>query len=244
LSNTAHHPIYVGTAGWTVPTAHAAGFPEDGTHLARYSRRLDAVEINSSFYRPHRPATYARWAASGPDGFRFAVKVPKEITHRLKLVDAEQPLERFLSEVSSLGAGLGPLLIQLPPSLTFDAHVAEAFFTNLRRLFTGSVVCEPRHSSWFGEETDVLLADLQVSRAAADPAPAPEAARPGGWRGLTYHRLHGSPRIYYSDYEDDTLQKLCGKLREESRSAPVWCIFDNTALGAAAGNALSVRAAI
>ena len=231
--------VYVGTAGWTLPREAASDFPEEGTHLARYAQRFCGVEINSSFYKPHRPATYARWAASVPADFRFAVKVPKEITHRLKLVDTTAPLERFLGEATALEAKLGPLLVQLPPSLAFDRQVAEAFFASLRARFTGSVVCEPRHPSWFGSEAERVLTDFQVARVAADPAPVPEAAHPGGWQGLAYYRLHGSPRIYYSAYSDDALKTLAQNLRRSSQSVPAWCIFDNTALGAATGNALS-----
>jgi uncharacterized protein YecE (DUF72 family) len=141
--------IHVGCAGWSIPRQYAEHFPERGTHLERYAQRLPAVEINSSFYRPHRSATYARRAASVPASFRFAVKVPREITHTRRLRDVAEPLERFLSESAALGATLGPLLLQLPPSLRFNADIAEAFFTILRARFSGSVVCEPRHASWF-----------------------------------------------------------------------------------------------
>ncbi len=85
-----------------------------------------------------------------------------------------------------------------------------------------------------------FLAWVQVARVAADPAPAPRGAVPGGWDGLVYYRLHGSPRMYYSDYPDAYLDELARTLAAAARSAPVWCIFDNTALGAATANALKV----
>jgi uncharacterized protein YecE (DUF72 family) len=230
---------YVGTAGWTIPAAHKNEFPAEGTHLARYSQRLRAVEINSSFYKPHRVSTYERWAASVPDDFRFAVKIPREITHHLKLVDTAAPLERFLAEVAGLGAKSGPLLVQLPPSLSFEAGLASAFFAMLRDRFDGSVVCEPRHPGWFGPDAERMLADYQIARVAADPAPVPEAAHPAGWNGLAYYRLHGSPRIYYSAYPEDALRALWQDLHARVQTAQVWCIFDNTALGAATADALS-----
>jgi uncharacterized protein YecE (DUF72 family) len=235
--------IYVGCAGWGIPKAHAEHFPAEGSHLERYARRFPAVEINSSFYRPHRPATYARWAASVPDHFRFAVKVPKEITHvhRLDAAAAPAALDRFLSEAGTLGAKLGPLLVQLPPSLAFDAGAVGAFFTALRQRFAGAVVCEPRHGNWFRPDVDQVLAGFQVARVAADPARVPSAAEPGGWSGLVYYRLHGSPRMYYSGYSADYLAALARRLAEEAaRSVPVWCIFDNTALGSATVDALTV----
>ncbi|HEY0833275.1 MAG TPA: DUF72 domain-containing protein, partial [Azospirillum sp.] len=143
------HPIHIGTAGWSVPKAVADAFPGPGTHLERYARVLPAVEINTSFYRPHKPETFERWAASTPAGFRFAVKVPRAVTHVARLRDAGDPLARFLGEAAHLGDRLGPLLVQLPPSLPFDPLVAGAFLADLRARFAGAVVCEPRHRTWF-----------------------------------------------------------------------------------------------
>jgi uncharacterized protein YecE (DUF72 family) len=234
--------ILVGCAGWSIPRQHADHFPERGTHLERYAQRLAVVEINSSFYRPHRPQTYARWAASVPETFQFAVKVPKVITHTRRLHDATEVLERFLSEIKALGEKLGPLLLQLPPSLRFDAQVVTAFLTALRDRFSGSVVCEPRHASWFCEEAEHLLVSAQIARAGVDPAPVPEAARPAGWPGLVYYRLHGSPQMYESPYSSAELETLEQTLRAAAQAAPTWCIFDNTALGAATTNALELYA--
>lgn len=109
-------PLHLGTAGWALPRAEQPVFPPEGTHLQRYAARFPAVEINSSFHRPHAPATYARWSASVPDHFRFAVKAPKTITHERRLADAEDRLDAFLAQVSGLGEKLGCLLLQLPPN--------------------------------------------------------------------------------------------------------------------------------
>ncbi len=111
----------IGTAGWSIPAQHAGAFPGEGSHHERYSRRFSAVEINTSFYRPHRPGTYQRWAATVPADFRFAVKMPKEITHTRRLLQVTEPLTRFLGEAGALGEKLGPILVQLPPSLAFKA---------------------------------------------------------------------------------------------------------------------------
>jgi uncharacterized protein YecE (DUF72 family) len=131
--------------------------------------------------------------------------------------------------------------VQLPPSLEFDGEVAEAFFAALRRRFGRAVACEPRHASWFGAEADGVLARMRVARVAADPAPAPAAAEPGGWDGLVYRRLHGSPRTYYSAYSEDFIATLAERMRAGAAAGvPAWCIFDNTAAGAATSNALSL----
>jgi hypothetical protein len=118
--------IRIGCAGWALPKAYAARFPAEGSHLARYAGALPAVEINSSFYKPHKPATYTKWAESVPEEFRFAVKLPKEATHGCRLVDAEAILDRFLPEATALDVKLGPILVQLPPSLEFSATVPES----------------------------------------------------------------------------------------------------------------------
>ena len=236
-------PIHIGCAGWTLPRGVQPVFPEEGTHLARYAARFPAVEINSSFYRPHRPATYERWAASVPAGFRFAVKVPKEITHERRLADAGDALARLLEQLGGLGDRLGCLLVQLPPSLGFDERVAGGFARSLRALYGGAVAVEPRHESWFRPEAERLLAEHAMARVAADPARVPAAAEPGGDPGLVYYRLHGSPRIYYSSYGADYLDALAARLRSAAaRGASTWCIFDNTASGAATGDALDLLA--
>jgi uncharacterized protein YecE (DUF72 family) len=233
-------PIAIGTAGWSIRSEHKPQFPSEGTHLERYAKRLNAVEINSSFYRPHRPATYERWAASVPDGFRFAVKVLREITHKKRLSDATEDFDRFCGQCEALGDRMGPLLVQLPPSLPHQPEVARPFFATLRDRFRGTVACEPRHASWFTPAVDKELVGFRVARVAADPAPAPGAGVPGGWPGLVYYRLHGSPKIYYSDYAPEVLASVARDLvARADGGAEVWCIFDNTALGAATDNALS-----
>lgn len=237
--------LRIGCVAWTIPKGVAGEFPAAGSHLERYAARFSAVEIDTSFYRPHRPATYARWAASVPAGFRFAVKVPRTITHERRLGDVDEPLARFLGEVAALGDRLGPLLVQLPPSLAFERAVAGAFWAGLRRRFAGAVVCEPRHPSWFTAEAERLLVDVAVARVAADPAQARvdpgQAAAPGGWPGLVYLRLHGSPQIYRSAYSPQRLDALAGTLTElGARGTPAWCIFDNTAAGAAPVDALAL----
>jgi len=233
---------YIGTAGWSVPAAHAAAFPAEGSQLERYAAVMNAVEINSSFYRPHRPQTYERWAASTPAGFRFAVKCPKQITHEARLEGTEDALARFVGEAGALGGKWTVLLVQLPPSLRFDARVAGRFFEQVRAAFGGAIVCEPRHASWFTPAAEQLMRDGEVARAAADPAKWPGAEVPAGHPSVFYFRWHGSPRIYWSDYGDDWLQDRARQLKALPQGVARWCVFDNTASGAALGNALQLRA--
>ena len=208
----------IGTAGWSIPAQHAGAFPSKGSQLERYSRRFSSVEINSSFYRPHRLGTYQRWAATVPADFRFAVKMPKEITHTRPLAQVAEPLTRFLGETEALGEKLGPILVQLPPSLAFKADLG-SFYLDLRARFEGDVACEPRHRSWFTDEVDHLLAALSTTRVTADPAVVPRAAEPGGWSGFRYYRLHKSPRMYYSAYSREALNALAQRLTDDHGAA-------------------------
>ncbi|MFL6717875.1 MAG: DUF72 domain-containing protein, partial [Burkholderiaceae bacterium] len=154
--------IMVGCAGWSLSSAVQPRFPGEGSHLERYARIFPSVEINSSFYRPHKPSTYARWRDSVPPGFRFSLKLPKEITHERRLRDIAEPVAVFLDAAGQLADRFGCLLVQMPPSLAFDEAAATALFASLRdRLQTG-IACEPRHQSWFGEEATALLARFQV----------------------------------------------------------------------------------
>ena len=234
--------VRIGTAGWTMPSAAAPAFPAGGTSLERYAERFNCVEINSSFHRQHRIATWERWRDSVPGGFRFAVKLPKTITHQAKLIDCGPALGEFLAQAHALGDKLGVLLVQLPPKLEFDAAAAPAFFADLAARTPSAIACEPRNPSWFTPAADARLAALRVARVASDPALAPVAAVPGGWPGLGYWRLHGSPVMYRSSYAG----RLDGYARTIAASpAPDrWCLFDNTASSAASGDALALGAAL
>jgi uncharacterized protein YecE (DUF72 family) len=242
-SSARNSGAHVGTAGWAIPAGVRDRFGDGGSALERYATRLDVAEINSSFHRPHRRSTYERWARSVPHSFRFAVKLPKVITHQRKLVDCAEPLARFADEVTGLGERMGPVLIQLPPSFAFAAGVVAPFLHDLRALLDAPVVCEPRHPSWFAAEVGTWLEEHRVARVAADPAPVPAAAEPGGWPGLRYRRLHGSPRTYWSGYDDDAVRAHAAAAAQAWAAGPEsWTIYDNTAGGEAAGNALAMRA--
>ena len=232
----------VGCAGWGIPRHAAAYFVSVGTHLDRYSEVFNSCEINSSFYRSHKEETWERWAGSVPAEFRFSVKAPRTITHEAKLNCGPEVLSEFLQQIEFLGDKLGPVLIQLPPSLEFDCARAGQFLTMLRQEYAGDVVWEPRHKSWFNNRVDDLLKVFHVARVAADPACGPPAGLPGGFESLAYFRLHGAPRRYYSAYSDDFLDALSARVTSLALRARVWCVFDNTASGAAIQNALVLSA--
>jgi len=235
----------IGCAGWSIPSAHAALFGAGDSHLARYATRFDVTEINSTFYRAHQARTFERWAASVPARFRFSAKLPKAVTHEARLQGVGDALSAFFDALAGLGPKLGGVLVQLPPSLAFDARVANRFFAMLRRRCPASIACEPRHASWFEPAVEALWQRYAIARVAADPARVPAAAQPGGAgtpAGWSYWRWHGSPRVYYSRYDDAALQALARSLRAvHDPRAPAWCILDNTALGHAVDDAARLQ---
>jgi uncharacterized protein YecE (DUF72 family) len=236
---------FVGCAGWSLPRDIQHAFPPEGSHLQRYSQVFSASEINSSFHRPHSRATYERWAGSVPSGFRFSLKLPKTITHVAKLAGTEPLLDAFFEQAAGLGDRLGCLLVQLPPSLAFDAGIAAAFFDALAQRHAGPVALEPRHASWFTGEVDAWLAARAVSRVLADPVRHEGGAAPGGDPQRIYLRLHGSPRMYYSSYEPELLRVVAHRTAIALREGrEVWCMFDNTAGNAAAHNAVALAHAL
>jgi uncharacterized protein YecE (DUF72 family) len=233
----------IGCAGWAIPKEASARFPAEGSHLQRYAARFNAVEINSSFYRPHRPATYARWAGSVPPAFRFAVKLPRSISHQQRLAGAGALLRQFAGEAGALGGKLGCVLVQLPPSLQFGPAIAADFFAALNDNFSCMLACEARHPSWFGAEAGELLRKNSISRVIADP-PAGQPGPHVPTAAAVYLRLHGAPKVYYSSYNKEYILELAQKLAETREAGhAAWCIFDNTAAGHAIPNALSLMTA-
>jgi uncharacterized protein YecE (DUF72 family) len=234
----------IGCAGWSLHKDVAAAFPEDGSHLERYAAVFPAVEINSSFYRPHQPQTYARWAAAVPPDFRFAVKLPKSISHEARLRDADDLLDRFAFEVNHLGAKLGCVLVQLPPKGVFDEEAARDFLPRLRARVGCMLAWEARHPTWFSDTASAVLREHGVTRVIADP-PAGQPGPHAPSSAASYIRLHGSPKVYYSSYPPEFLREVEQRIAAlTANGADCWCIFDNTAAFAAVPNALEVLRAL
>ena len=234
--------MYIGTASWNLPKVYAENFPEDGTHLMRYSQNLNAVEINSSFYRDHKPATYKKWAESVPKDFRFSVKLSRLFTHTQALKVSSAELHAVLNGILELGNKLGVLLVQLPPSLGFDSKIAEDFFDKLRVVYGGPVAFEPRHKTWLTPPALELMRRFSLSKVVADPDPCPLPLEKNPLSQILYYRLHGSPEIYKSNYEMPELQKLQTQMQSlQEKTGALWCIFDNTTFGYATLNALQLK---
>lgn len=234
--------VRIGCAGWGLNDTVAEHFPGEGTHLERYAQVLQCVEINSSFYKPHRPETYARWRDAVPAAFRFSIKLPRTITHDARLANCEALIDDFLQSATQLGDTLGCLLAQSPPSLAFEPELAEAFFASLRERTALPIAFEARHESWFSVEAAAMLKAKHIAYVDADPQPADCVIKRRADTSLAYFRLHGSPELYRSSYEYPYLDALALTLHDRAKKArEVWCIFDNTAAGCAQPNALRLK---
>lgn len=234
---------YIGTAGWCIPAQIKEHFPVEGSHLQRYSKIFNCVEINSTFYKTHKPESFAKWATCVPDYFRFSVKLSRYFTHDKKLMEVGIKLQEALYGYSQLQDKLGVLLVQLPPSLIFNQDNAENFLDHLRQYYTGIVVWEPRHRTWSSLNVLKLFEKYHIHRVIADPEPWPIKNE---LKSLTekfrYFRLHGSPEIYKSSYSRKTINNLKQDiLISQEKNIPSWIIFDNTTFGFATENALMLK---
>ena len=224
--------VHVGIAGWATPPVHRIDRQPGHSQLKYYAEHFSCVEINSSFYRPHRACTYTRWREETPAHFLFSVKMPRVISHDARLRHAASEVSRFYEAIEHLQPKLGVVLIQLPPSLEFSASIVRSFFKKMPRLTGTAITCEPRHVSWFTRAADDALRNASVSRVATDPARHLGSGSPAGAPELAYFRWHGSPQMYYSKYTHAQLTAFLTQLKICAAKS-VWCTFDNTARYAA-----------
>jgi len=232
----------IGTSGWSYREWLGGFYPRGlpaGRYLEHYSRQFDTVELNASFYRPLDPAAIARWVETTADGFVFAVKGSKQITHIYKLQQPQNTLGPFLERIAGFGAKLGPILFQLPPHWHKDTGRLASF---LAALPAGQrYVVELRDPTWLADDVYALLREHNVAFCIYDLAgfetPSIVTA------DFVYLRLHGSGKTrYVGSYSAEQLQRWAGEIQgwlAEGRD--VYCYFDNTADGAATRNAGELR---
>lgn len=231
--------MFIGTAGWSIPKDYSKYFPEEGSHLKRYSQAFNMVEINSSFYREHQAKTYVRWKDEVPREFRFSVKLAQKLIHECGFKPKAKELEASLENILHLEEKLGVILIQTPGKMGFHLKNAERFYKLIRKSYDGPLAIEPRNIEWISKESKNLMMDYGISKVIADP----ERCAGGGKTilkagGLTYYRLHGSPIIYRSSYSQEYLENLATQTKKLKN---VWCVFDNTSFGVATQNALDLK---
>jgi uncharacterized protein YecE (DUF72 family) len=157
--------LYLGTSGWSYADWEGTLYPEglpSGSRLAEYAKHYATVEIDSTFYGTPRRSTVEKWREIVPEGFLFAAKFPREVTHEQNLVDAEAETENFVRTMAELGDRLGPLLIQLPPSFAVEGMgVLEDFLKGLPEGYRYAV--EVRHRSWLGSDLPEMLRERSVA---------------------------------------------------------------------------------
>lgn len=266
--------ILIGTSGWQYPSWRGDFYPAGLPHareLAYLATRFATVEVNGTFYSLTRPTACAAWRQQVPEGFLFAIKGSRYITHMLKLRRFEPALANFFaSGILRLGPTLGPILWQLPPQLPFDRARARAFFLALPRDVAGAErwarrhdarttgraaltaaggadgplrhALEVRHASWLTEEALAVMRAFDVALVAADTA-GRHPFSTVRTADFAYVRLHGSTVLYASRYRTGELTSWATRIAGWARGgADVFVYFDNDARGHAPHDALRLRA--
>ncbi len=232
--------IRVGCSGWVYNHWRNIFYPKEVPQKAWfefYARHFDTVEINNSFYRLPKPETFAGWRKRSPDGFCFAVKASRFITHIKRLKDPEESVKRFFESVEPLGDRTGPILWQLAPSFHRDDERLAAFLQALPRSYLHTF--EFRHKSWLDAEVYALLSEHRVALCIPDRPDLPQDVRcTTDW---SYLRLHGSNHDN-GDYSQAELDTWAGRIREFAEDGTdVWVYFDNDQHGFAIDNARYLR---
>jgi uncharacterized protein YecE (DUF72 family) len=233
---------FIGTSGWVYKgwRAHLYADAPVRRWLEVASRTFDALEINGSFYTQIKPETYAKWRAETPDGFKFAVKGHRFVTHYKRLRDCADSVARLRDQASGLGDKLAAVVWQLPSNFQVDVARLDDFLRALR-VWPVPHALELRHRSWFTDEVARRMRDANVAVCMGDAPDFPM------WREVTsnlvYARLHGHTRKYHSSYSTTSLQRWAADIERwiaEGREVHVY--FDNDAEGHAVRNAVALRA--
>jgi uncharacterized protein YecE (DUF72 family) len=225
--------LYVGTSGWQYAHWKGGLYPDDlpeGRWLERYAAAFQTVEVNSTFYRLPSETTFAAWAEHTPEDFVVALKMSRFLTHVKRLEDPAEPVARLLARAARLGPKLGPVLLQLPPTLRGDAKLLDdalaCFPAEVR------VAVEPRESSWFSDAVAEVLGNRGAALCLADrPGWDPPRWRTTGWG---YVRLHEGQARARPCYGRPALDRWAAALAERfSPEADVFAYFNNDARGCA-----------
>jgi uncharacterized protein YecE (DUF72 family) len=233
--------LYIGLSGWSYDAWKGAfyqGVPRS-RWLEHYAAHFPAVEVNGTFYREQRPNTLRGWAERTPDGFSFAIKGHKYLTHNLKLREPEEPFARQMASAAHLGPKLRAVVWQLPGSLHKDLARLRRFAALLASWPGVGQAMEFRHPSWFDDEVAAVLSEHGIAACISDAATWPR------WDAviapLVYVRLHGSKATYVSAYGRQGLAPWAERARawlDQGRTVHVY--FDNTDGGAAVADGLDL----
>jgi uncharacterized protein YecE (DUF72 family) len=229
----------IGTSGWNYPHWNEIFYPvarPKSRWLEFYAECFDTVELNATFYGLPKPKTFENWKQRTPDHFLWAIKANKYITHTKRLKEPKEPLERLYAAACALGEKLGPILFQLPPSLPFNQEEFESFCQSVDS--SQRHVLEVRHRSWIDDELFCLLERYNMAFCIADSAgryPLHETVT----ADFIYIRLHGSKKLYASDYSEEELQTWAQKIKDWGKDTYIY--FDNDFEGYAVKNARRLK---
>jgi|UniRef100_A0A7C4EMD2 uncharacterized protein YecE (DUF72 family) len=231
--------IFIGTSGWQYGHWRGIFYPQDLKYsewFGFYCKHFSTVEINVTFYRDVKPSTFQKWYSITPDEFLFSVKTSRQITHFKKLKVTQELVDNFLNRTAFLKEKLGVILIQLPPSLKFDKSVIKDFFSILDKAYRYTI--EVRNKTFIDDVFFNILKENNIAFCISD-----SAGRYPFYETITadfvYIRLHGSQRLYASEYTEEELKQWCQKIKSWNKTTYVY--FDNDYMGYAVKNALQLK---
>lgn len=233
--------LHVGTSGWVYASWRGRLYPPalaQRRWLAHYATVFSCVEVNGSFYRLPEESTFARWAETVPDGFRFAVKASRYVTHFQRLLNAGESVARVTGRARALGHKLGPILWQLRPDMALDLARLDGFLAVLPRDLRH--VIEPRHESWFVEPVRERLIAAGVGICSWEMLGVERLPEPTA--GFAYVRFHGATAKYGGTYTEELLRPWADRIRawaDDGRE--VWAFFNNDIDGHAVEDAQTLE---
>lgn len=231
-------PVFIGTSGWQYRHWRRMFYPEGlatAHWLEHYAARFATVEVNNTFYHLPRPETFSDWARRTPPDFTFALKMSRYLTHLKRLQEPAQPVATFLERALRLGPKLGPVLLQLPPTLSVDLA---ALSETLALLSPVRVAVEFRHDSWHTDDVHQVLADHGAAWCLADSrSRTTPFRRTAGWTYLRFHDGAGWPDPCYDEHQ---LAEWAGRLAGEwGPDARIYAYFNNDGRGCAPRDAVT-----
>jgi uncharacterized protein YecE (DUF72 family) len=233
--------VRIGCSGWQYRHWRGRFYPLDlpaDRWLEHYAAAFDTVELNNSFYRLPEPEAFGAWRRRTPDGFLFAVKASRYLTHLKRLREPREPLDRLWSRAERLGDRLGPMLYQLPPRWHLDVSRLEQFAAALPSRRRQAI--EFRDPSWYGREILALLDEHRVALCLHDMPGS--ATRPEPIGPFVYVRFHGATGKYRGGYSSQMLSAWATRMVDWANAGcPVYAYFNNDAGAHAVRDALRLR---
>lgn len=233
--------VHIGTSGWSYKHWTGLLYPpalKPPQWLSYYSQLFDISEINTSFYHLPKPATVKGWLDKVPGHFKFCPKISRYLTHIKRLIDPEEPLERFFEVFEPMKERMGPVLVQLPPKLPFQYERASHLYSLFNSVYKDySFVMEVRHDSWLGTDSLTLMAEFNIGLVISQSGNVFPYSEKVTAKNV-YIRFHGPGHLYASQYSDEMLMNYASKIKGwVNEGHQIWAFFNNDVNGYAIGDA-------